>query len=71
MANYVFQHATMYVNFHVGVDDLGEPIIKRQTIKNVAQSASAADVQVFAQALASLYDGELLDVELVSNEVVA
>ncbi|MER2000607.1 MAG: DUF1659 domain-containing protein [Lysinibacillus sp.] len=70
MANNVFKRATLNIYFEMGFDDSGKPIIKRHTLQNVAQSATPAALQAAAQAIATLYNGTLDEVEVVSNATI-
>lgn len=67
MANNNFKRATLNIYFETGFDDNGKPIKKRQTLQNVSQSATPAALQATAQAIASLYNGTLSEVEVVSS----
>lgn len=71
MANKYFQHATLNLYFHVGFDENSQPIVKRQSLQNVSQSVTPTALQTVAQAIGSLYNGDLVEIEQVSNEVIA
>ena len=71
MANKYFQHATLNLYFHVGFDENSQAIVKRQSLQNVSQSVTPTALQTVAQAIESLYNGDLVEIEQVSNEVIA
>lgn len=71
MAKLNFQSAALHIQFLMGTDEEGNALKKKQTIHNIMQTATAADLQTFAQAYASLYDGELYVTQLATtNEVL-
>lgn len=56
MKEFGFVSATLTVEFQAGFDEFNEPIIKSKTFHNVAQSASATQLDTVAQTLISLTD---------------
>lgn len=70
MANNVFKRATLNLHFEVGIAEDGKPVVKRQTLQNVSQMATPAELQATAQAIASLYNGTLNEVEIVKADSI-
>lgn len=71
MANKVFKRAALNVYFQTGLDEQEKPILKRLTLQHVAANTTSEALTAVAQAIASLYDGVLAEVEVVSNETIA
>ena len=56
MKEFGFISATLTVEYHAGLDESNEPILKSKTYHNVVKNASATQLDTVAQALISLTD---------------
>lgn len=70
MPNFNFENAALQLQFILGVDEQGKTIKKKQTIQNIAPTATASDLNAFAQAYATLYDGELFAMQLSTTNTI-
>lgn len=70
MATELMKKKVLALNVEEGMDENGEPIIKRYSYTNVLPSASAQGLHDAGQALAGLYAGTLTTIEIVSTTAV-
>ncbi|PGM58799.1 DUF1659 domain-containing protein [Bacillus sp. AFS053548] len=67
MAQIATQQLTLYVNLHAGKDAQGKIIIKRKAYKNVRVDIDLVKLSEIGNALASLQDLPLVELEVLSN----
>lgn len=70
MAQIATQQLTMYVNLHAGKDAEGKNIIKKKAYKNVRVGVDLEKLIEVGNALASLQDLPLAELEVLSNGVL-
>lgn len=70
MVNSLFKRAVVNIYFQTGIAENGKAIKKRQTLQYVSQNANPTSIASAANAIASLYNGQLVEVEVVSNELI-
>lgn len=70
MAQIATQQLTLYVNLHAGKDLEGKNIIKKKTYKNVRVGVDLEKLIEVGNALASLQDLPLAELEVLSNGVL-
>jgi hypothetical protein len=58
---------SLVLSFQEGMDEDGEPIVKRYTYSNVVKSATPDALYEAAQALVSLYDGTVDQITTVDT----
>jgi hypothetical protein len=67
MAQAVVTSSKLRLVFQVGMDDEGKPVLKAKTLSNIQKSATADQLFQAAQALISLSNDTLSNIERVDN----
>ncbi|GGI11952.1 DUF1659 domain-containing protein [Gottfriedia solisilvae] len=70
MAQIATQQLTLYVNLHAGKDAEGKNIIKKKVYKNVKVGVDLEKLILIGNALASLQDLPVAELEVLSNGVL-
>jgi len=70
MAQIATQQLTLYVNLHAGKDAEGKTIIKKKVYKNVKVGVDLEKLIQIGNALASLQDLPVAELEVLSNGVL-
>ncbi|WP_017755295.1 DUF1659 domain-containing protein [Calidifontibacillus oryziterrae] len=72
MAVEVMNDSQLHIEYNVGVDEHGEPIIKNKNYNNLKTTAAPNGIQAVAQAIAGLQQHALASVQRNSNyEILA
>lgn len=67
MASEMLDRKSLVLLIEEGMDTSGKPIVKRYTYSNVKADATTESLLETAQAISSLYDGMLSDINVVAT----
>ncbi|MEG0471031.1 MAG: DUF1659 domain-containing protein [Solibacillus sp.] len=70
MNPFVFQSATVTVFYQAGVDELGEPVVKGTTYRNLVHTVTGTQIQTAAQALIGLTDFAYIESVKTQKELI-
>lgn len=70
MATEMLTKKVLVLNVDEGVDEKGEPIVKKYNYANVMSTATPQGFFDAAQALATLYDGTLTTADVVATSAL-
>ena len=70
MKEFGYVSATMTVEYHAGLDESNEPILKSTTFRNIAENVTAAQLHTVAQVLFSLSEHDYVQAYKTQKDLI-